>query len=92
MTRFTHIAVHEFTRAMFHVTQLGHFELDMKTMVTVKEMLQMEATLVASSCGMDYVTYLRDVFLPSIGCPVDAGGCIQSKWPPATGRRSKRRS
>ncbi|KAI9905990.1 hypothetical protein PsorP6_014290 [Peronosclerospora sorghi] len=71
-TRFTHVAVHEFTRAMFHVTQQSHLALDeMETIVTLKEIAQLQAALVASSCGKDYVTYLRDVFLPSIGCPVD---------------------
>uniref|UniRef100_M4BT63 Exportin-T n=1 Tax=Hyaloperonospora arabidopsidis (strain Emoy2) TaxID=559515 RepID=M4BT63_HYAAE len=72
--RFMQILVQDFTRAMFAVTKLRHFDVEeMQTMLAVKEIVNMQAVLVAS-LGMEYLTYLRDIFLPSIGCPAELAG------------------
>ncbi|CAH0492567.1 unnamed protein product [Peronospora farinosa] len=85
--RFTQIAVQDFTRAMFTVTKLRHFDLDdMQTMLVVKEIVNMQAVLVAS-LGVEYLTYMCDVFLPSLGCPTELAGTYAEQV--ATGDRKK---
>ncbi|KAG2509612.1 hypothetical protein JM18_009069 [Phytophthora kernoviae] len=72
--RFTQIAVQDFTRAMFAVTKLRHFDLDdMQTTLAVKEIVNMQVVLVGS-LGVEYLSFLRDVFLPSAGCPAELAG------------------
>ncbi|KAE8988743.1 hypothetical protein PF005_g20215 [Phytophthora fragariae] len=86
-TRFTQIAVQDFTRAMFAVTKLRHFDVDdMQTMLAVKEIVNMQAVLVAA-LGVEYLSFMRDVFLPSIGCPPDLAGPYTEQV--ATGDRKK---
>ncbi|KAH7469096.1 Exportin-T [Phytophthora ramorum] len=47
--RFTQIAVQDFTRAMFAVAKLRHFDIDdMQTMLAVKEIVNMQAVLVGA--------------------------------------------
>ncbi|CAI5725673.1 unnamed protein product [Hyaloperonospora brassicae] len=85
--RFTQIVVQDFTRAMFTVTKLRHFDVDeMQTMLAVKEIVNMQAVLVVS-LGIEYLTYLRDIFLPSIGCPTELAGTYTEQV--ATGDRKK---
>ncbi|KAF4042487.1 Exportin 1-like protein [Phytophthora infestans] len=85
--RFTQIAVQDFTRAMFAVTKMRHFDIDdMQTMLAVKEIVNMQAVL-AASLGVEYLTFLRDVFLPSLGCPPELAGPYTEQV--ATGDRKK---
>ncbi|KAL7692235.1 putative exportin-1/Importin-beta, exportin-T [Plasmopara halstedii] len=73
-TRFTQIAVRDFTRAMFAVTKLRHFDIDdMQINLVIKEIVNMQAVLL-SSLGIEYLAFLRDVFLPSLGCPSELAG------------------
>ncbi|TDH68260.1 hypothetical protein CCR75_008403 [Bremia lactucae] len=85
--RFIQIAVQDFTRAMFTVTNLRHFNInDMQVVVAIKEVVNMQVILVAS-VGRKYVTFLRDVFLPSLGCPHELA-CSYTEQV-ATGDRKK---
>lgn len=73
-TRFTQMAVQDFTRAMFAVTKLRHFDIDdMQVVLVIKEIVNMQAVLTAS-LGVEYLTFLRDVLLPSLGCPPELAG------------------
>ncbi|CAH0475018.1 unnamed protein product [Peronospora belbahrii] len=84
---FTQIAVQDFTRAMFAVMKLRHFDMDdMQTMLAVKEIVNMQAVLVAS-LGVEYLSYLRDVYLPSLGCPTEVAARYTEQV--ATGDRQK---
>ncbi|GMF61674.1 unnamed protein product [Phytophthora fragariaefolia] len=85
--RFTQIVVQDFTRAMFAVTKLRHFDVDdMQTMLAVKEIVNMQAVLVGA-LGVEYLTFMRDVFLPSLGCPPELAGSYTEQV--ATGDRKK---
>ncbi|CAI5730624.1 unnamed protein product [Peronospora destructor] len=56
------------------------------TMLAVKEIVNMQAVLVAS-LGVEYLTYLCGVFLPSLGCPTELAGTYAEQV--ATGDRKK---
>ncbi|TYZ59593.1 hypothetical protein PybrP1_002323 [[Pythium] brassicae (nom. inval.)] len=66
---FTQFVVQEFTTAMFALTKRHHFRLgDAESTATMKEIAVLQGVLV-QAVGGEYVRYLADVYLPSIGCP-----------------------
>lgn len=68
---FTQFVVQHFTAAMFEVTKRHHFDVnDMQSTAAMKEIAVLQQVLV-QALGGEYVRYLADVYLPSIGCPTD---------------------
>lgn len=66
---FTRIVVQEFTPAMFTVTKRYHFNAsDMQCAAMMKEIAVLQEVLV-KSLGNEYLAFLRDAYLPSVGCP-----------------------
>lgn len=68
---FTQFIVQNFTAAMFEVTKRHHFDVnDMQSTSAMKEIAIFQEVLV-KALGGEYVRFLADVYLPSIGCPGD---------------------
>lgn len=81
----TQFIVQEFTAAMFTLTKRHHFRLgDAESASTIKEIAVLQEVLV-KALGAEYVRYLADVYLPSIGCPPELAALYAERV--ATGER-----
>ncbi|KAF1327948.1 Exportin-t, partial [Globisporangium splendens] len=83
--QFTQFVVQEFTSAMFTLTKRHHFDVnDIQCAATMKEIAVFQEVLV-KALGTEYIRYLVDVYLPSIGCPADLAASYAEQV--ATGNR-----
>jgi exportin-T len=69
--RFTQFIVERFTPAMFALAKKHHFEVhDAQCAAVMKEIRTLHEVLL-KALGEEFLRYLRDVCLPSLGCPMD---------------------
>lgn len=75
---FVELVVRRFSPAMFSIAKKPHFDVnDMQCSTVVKEVAALQEVLV-KALGHEYLTFLGEVLLPSLGCPPElAAGYLE---------------